>query len=135
MTMSPGEFYSRYIMTDFRAYTEKAFERVCRQYLLQCSERKKLPIEIESIGEWVGKNGTIDLIAQDEKGSTLTGICNWQEQVMTYEAYERLLRLAKKARIRTDFVYLFTATKFDERLQREAKGRNDLKLIQISDMT
>ena len=135
MTMSPGEFYNHYIMPDFRAYTEKAFERVCRQYLLQCSERNRLPFTIESIGEWVGKNGTIDLIAQDETGNTLAGICNWQEPVMTYEDYERLLRLAKKARIRTDYVYLFTATKFDERLHREARGRNDLKLVQISDMT
>lgn len=135
MTMSVGEFYNLYIMPGFRAYVNRAFERVCRQYLLRCSERGRLPLTIDSIGEWVGKNGTIDLIAQDAEGSTLAGMCNWQEPVMVYEEYERLLRLARKARIHADYVYLFTATRFDERLHLEAKVKEYLKLVQISDMT
>ena len=85
------------------------------------------------VGEWVGKAGELDIIAQDEEGRTLIGLCNW-EKPMTYEDYENLLLYAKKARISADYIYMYTAFRFDERLNLEAKVKSNLKLVQISDL-
>lgn len=132
-TLSVGEFYNRYIMPDFRQYVTGYFKKVCRQHLMKLNNRNKLPIELDIIGEWIGKAGELDIIAQDEDGQTLVGLCNW-EKPTTYEDYEELLGYAKKAKINVDYVYMYTAFRFDERLNLEAKIKPNLKLVQISDL-
>lgn len=132
-TMSVGEFYNHYIMPDFRKYVSGYFKKVCRQHLTKLNSKHKLPIMLDVVGEWVGKAGELDIIAQDEEGHTLIGLCNW-EKPMAYEDYENLLGHAKKAKINADYVYMYTAFRFDERLNLEAKIRPNLKLVQISDI-
>lgn len=132
-TLSVGEFYNRYIMPDFRKYVSEYFKKVCRQHLTKLNNRNKLPIALDVVGEWVGKDGELDIIAQDEDGRTLIGLCNWEKPV-AYEDYESLLMYAKKAKINADYIYMYTAFRFDERLNLEAKIKNNLKLIQISDI-
>lgn len=131
--LSVGEFYNHYIMRDFRRYVSGYFKQVCRQHLAALGERHRLPIDCDTIGEWIGKVGSLDIIAQDEEGRTLIGLCNW-EKPMTYEDYENLLLYAKKAKISTDYIYMYTAFRFDERLNLEAKVKSNLKLVQISDL-
>ena len=132
-TLSVGEFYNRYIAPDFRRYVSEYFKKVCRQHLNRLNKRDKLPIMADTIGEWVGKDGGLDIIAQDEEGHTLIGLCSW-EKPTAYEDYEDLLTYAKKAKIGADYIYMYTAYRFDERLNLEAKIRPNLKLIQISDL-
>ena len=132
-TLSVGEFYNRYIMPDFRRYVTGYFKKVCRQHLTKMNNRHKLPIDFDIVGEWIGKAGELDIIARDEDGRTLIGLCNW-ERPMTYEDYEELLGYAKKAKINADYVYMYTAFRFDEKLNLEAKVKPNLKLVQISDM-
>lgn len=132
-SLSVGEFYNRYVMPDFRRYVSGYFKKVCRQHLTKLNNRDKLPIMPDVIGEWVGKEGELDIIAQDEDGRTLIGLCNWEKPV-AYEDYENLLGYARKARINADYVYMYTAFRFDERLNLEAKIKSNLKLIQISDI-
>lgn len=132
-TLSVGEFYNRHIMPDFRKYVAGYFKKVCRQHLIKLNDRHRLPIEVDSIGEWIGKVGALDIIAQDEDGHTLIGLCNW-ENPMTYEDYENLLVYSKKAKINADYIYMYTAFRFDEKLNLEAKIRTNLKLVQITDL-
>lgn len=132
-TLSVGEFYNSRIAPDFRKYVSGYFKKVCRQHLVRLNNRQRLPIAARNVGEWVGKEGELDIIAQDEEGHTLVGLCNW-EKPMAYEDYERLLDYARKAKINVDFVYMYTAFRFDERLNLEAKVRSNLKLVQISDL-
>ncbi|MCM1268423.1 MAG: ATP-binding protein [Bacteroidales bacterium] len=131
--LSVGEFYNHYIMRDFRRYVAGYFKLVCRQHLTRLGERNRLPIACGAIGEWIGKAGTLDIIAQDQEGRTLIGLCNW-EKPMTYEDYENLLLYAKKAKISADYIYMYTAFRFDEKLNLEAKVKSNLKLVQISDL-
>ena len=93
----------------------------------------KLPIMPDVVGEWVGKEGGLDIIAQDEEGRTLIGMCSWEKPI-AYEDYEELLTYARKAKINADYIYMYTAFRFDERLNLEAKIKNNLKLIQITDI-
>ncbi|MCH5262512.1 MAG: ATP-binding protein [Lachnospiraceae bacterium] len=131
--LSVGEFYNRYVMLDFRRYVSGYFKKICRQHLTKLNKRNKLPILPDVVGEWVGKDGALDIIAQDEEGHTLIGLCSW-EKPLAYEDYEELLAYAKRSKIGTDYVYMFTAYRFDERLNLEAKMKPNLKLVQISDL-
>ncbi len=131
--LSVGEFYNRYIAPDFRRYVAKYFKRVCRQHLMKLNDRHRLPLELHTVGEWIGKEGALDLIAQDEEGHTLIGLCNW-ETPMAYEDYEKLLLSADKAKINADYIYMYTAFRFDEKLNLEAKIKNHLQLVQITDL-
>lgn len=132
-TLSVGEFYNRCVAVDFRKYVTGYFKRVCRQHLAKWNDRGRLPIELCTIGEWIGKNGSLDIIAQDKEGHTLIGLCNW-ERPTTYEDYENLLACAKKAKINADYIYMYTAFRYDERLNLEAKMKPNLKLVQITDL-
>ncbi len=132
-TLSVGEFYNHYIMRDFRRYVSGYFKQICRQHLSMLNERHRLPILLNDIGEWIGKVGSLDIVSQDEEGHTLIGLCNW-EKPMTYEDYENLLLYARKAKISPDYVYMYTAFRFDEKLNLEAKIKTNLKLVQISDL-
>ena len=132
-TLSVGEFYNQYIMRDFIRYVAGYFKQICRQHLSMLNERHRLPILLDDIGEWIGKVGSLDIVSQDEEGHTLIGLCNW-EKPMTYEDYENLLLYARKAKISPDYIYMYTAFRFDEKLNLEAKIKTNLKLVQISDL-
>ena len=133
-TISVGEYYNTYIYPNFRKYVSGCFKKVCRQYLEKLNERGKLPIHFESSGEWVGKDGSIDLIAKDAEGRTLIALCNWEKPMMTYADYEWVISCAERARIKADYIYLYTASGFYEKLNLEAKIKKNLKLVQVSDV-
>lgn len=133
-TISVGEFYNLYIYPSFRKYVSGCFKQVCREHLARLNKRGKLPLHYETSGEWVGKEGTIDFIARDAEGKTLIALCNWEKAMMTYEDYEWLLSYARKVKINADYIYLYTASGFDEKLDLEAKVKKNLKLVQITDI-
>lgn len=133
-TISVGEYYNQYIYPVFRKYVSGCFRQVCREHLEKLNKRGRLPIHFEKSGEWVGKEGTIDVVAQDAEGRTLIALCNWEKAMMTYEDYGWLLSYARKVKIRADYIYLYTASGFDEKLDLEAKVKKNLKLLQITDI-
>lgn len=133
-TVSVGEYYNQYIYPVFKKYVSGCFKQVCREHLEKLNKRGRLPIHFEKSGEWVGKEGIIDVIAQDTEGRTLIALCNWEKAMMTYEDYEWLLSYTRKVKINADYIYLYTASGFDERLDLEAKVKKNLKLVQITDI-
>ena len=132
--MTPGEFYNQYIAPTFKSYVAEYFKTVCKQQIEKWNKWGRLPFEVDRIGEWVGKLGTIDVIAQNENGETIVGICNWDKPMMRYDDYEWLLFCAEKAKLRTDYIYLFSVRRFDEKLNLEAKVKQNLKLISLDEM-
>lgn len=132
--LTATEFCRRYVTPVFKPYVAEYFKTVCRQRMEKWNQRGDLPFEIERIGEWAGKLGSIDVIAQDEAGKTIVGICNWDRPMMRYEDYEWLLFCVEKAKLRADYIYLFSVFRFDEKLTLEAKVKQNLKLISLEDM-
>lgn len=132
--MPSGEFYDKYIEPAFKIYVAEYFKNVCRQHIEKWDKAGKLPFEIARLGEWVGKFGNIDLIAQSENGKTIAGICNWDKPMMEYEDYEHLLFCLQKAKMDADYVYLFSISLFDEKLILEAEVKQNLKLISLDEM-
>lgn len=131
---SPSLFYKQFVAPNFKSYVSEYFKQVCAQKLVELSKAGRLPIKVAKSGEWVGKMGNIDLIAQDSEEQTLLVLCNWDKPMMTYEEYEGLLLCARKAKINTDHIYLYSAARFDEKLHLEAKVKHNLKLIPAADL-
>lgn len=132
--MEPTEFYGRYIAPYFRSYVAEYYKSVCNQRIQQWNNWGKLPFEAVEFGEWVGKLGNIDIIAKSEDGKTIIGLCNFEKLLMRYDDYEWLLFCAEKAKLRVDYVYLFSAGRFDEKLCLEAKVKHNIKLITLDEM-
>ena len=132
--MVGSEFYKKHIAPTFKSYVAEYFKTVCKQHIEKWNKWKELPIEIDRIGEWVGKIGNIDVIAQNEAGETIVSICNWDKPMMRYDDYEWLLFCCKEAKLHVDYVYLFSVRRFDEKLNLEAKVKTNLKLISLDDM-
>lgn len=132
--MLPEEFYDKYIAPSFRVYAAGYFKAVCRQYVEKWSKEEMLPFDVDQTGQWIGKSGNIDIIAQNGNGETILGICNWDKPVMCYDDYEKLLFCAEKARLRADYVYLFSANGFDEKLSMDAEMKQNMKLISMDEM-
>lgn len=131
---SPTLFYKQYVAPFFKTYVSAYFKQICTQRLGEKNDMGQLPIRFSRSGEWVGKMGNIDLVAQNEDNETLLVLCNWDRPMMTYDDYEKLLICARKAKIGADYIYLCSASRFDERLHLEAKVKNNLKLIPVSEM-
>ena len=105
------------------------FVQVCGEYLALMSRVHKLPIELTKQGTWIGKQGTIDIVAQDAVRNTIVGCCNWSKPAMTAADIRELLQTLKKARLSPQQIYLFTATEFDAELT--AWADQDERLIPI----
>lgn len=132
--LTPGAFYQSYIAPDYRNFVAEYFKVVCRQYMEKWNRWGRLPIKTDRFGEWVGKLGNIDIIAQDEQQRSLIGLCSFDRPIMRYDDYEWLLFCAEKAKLSADHVYLFSVKNFDEKLTLEAKVRQNLKLISLDEM-
>ena len=73
--MNPEVFYDRYIREDFETkYVPKAFEEICRQYLIRMNREGLMEEPFEKIGRyWYDDpknktNGEFDLVTRDAKG-------------------------------------------------------------------
>ena len=132
--MGAEEFYDQFIAPFLMKYAQESFGSVCRQAVSKWNRQGELPFSVGRVSRWVGKMGNIDVIAQNEDGRTLIGICSYERAAMPFEDYEWLLFCAKKARIRTDFIYLFSLGRFDEKLQLEARIKKNLKLVCLDEM-
>lgn len=73
--MDPEIFYDRYIRDDFETkYVPKAFEEICRQYLIRMNRTGMLKEPFDKIGRYwyddpeTKKNGEFDIVTKDPKG-------------------------------------------------------------------
>ena len=130
--MTPQDFYEAYIVPDFRAFSEDAFRQACTEALEYKNANEELPFVYTRFGEWVGKVGNIDVVAEDEAGHALVALCNWEKPQMSYEDYEWLLFCAGKAKLSPDCICLFSAGGFEESLEKEAERNESLQLMDIN---
>lgn len=132
--LSEAEFYDKYIEPEFNDYLDRYFTKVCTEYLILLDKVGQLPIRIEKIGSWVGKKGTIDIIAQNNKKKSIVGLCKWKEKVVTYDMCEELFKTMDQAKIVADYYYLFSSKSFDEKLKKEAEVEPRIVLVDINSL-
>ena len=132
--MPPEKFFNRYIAPTFKSYTAYCFTDVCAEYLDILNQKDMLNFRYNQRGVWVGKVGTIDTVATDDDGRTLVALCNWENPVMSYADYEWLMLCIKQAKLSVDSIYLFSAGDFDLELKQEAMIRDNVRLIDGSQL-
>lgn len=135
MQMPAEQFYDIFISAGMQSYASEYFKTVCREYLYRCRERGLFPFEVAEEGEWIGKSGNLDIIAQSDTGDTAIGMCLWQKQA-THADLESLWSCAQKARLEGDYFYLFSTVGFDAWLiDASMKPDSKLRLIGIDELT
>lgn len=130
--MEPEEFYDCYIDKELEAYLAPYFTKVCMEYLRILDSAHKLPLEIHKMGTWIGKKGTIDIIAQNSVRENLICLCNWTEPEMTFEMCQKLFNSMEQAKVVASFYYLFTAKAFDEKLVRMVSKDERILLVDMN---
>ena len=133
--MRPDEFYDYFVASGFRIFVEPSMKKMCLEQMQQLNDVGELPIRFVKSGEWVGKIGTIDIVAQDEIGHTLLVLCNYEKKVLTVDDYDWLLFLAKKAKLIPQAVYLYTVGEFDEALTQMAAKDYGIRLVSLKEST
>ncbi len=133
--MEPENFYEMYIRPDLDHYLRPYFVGVCREYLSLMNMVGKVPIHIERMGTWVGKEGTIDIIGQDSVRDNVVGICNWEEDELPFSSYQKLLEDMKSARIHAKTIYLFSARNFEVKLKAlEHQSNSAVVLVDMTEL-
>ena len=118
--VSAETFYEQVVVDAYPAFVEECYCKVCRESLQQTAS---------FAGEWIGKDGNLDIVAEDTKGILTIAFCSYAKQVV-YEDYEWLLFCASKAKIRPGKVILFSENGCDERLaEMERQGAFELHQI------
>ena len=132
--ISPERFYDTYIKNELDAYLQRYFVNVCQEYLELLNKVGQCTIKIEKMGTWLGKSGTIDVVAQDIVRNNVVGKCNWKNPELTIKDYDNLVEAMKKARINAKTIYLFSATAFDKELTDLAKDDESIVLVDMKEL-
>ena len=132
--MDEEEFYDTFIADKIEDYCMKTFPTVCEEFLNLANERNLLPISFIRYGEWVGKNGTIDFIAQDKERDFLFGFCNPKRGELAYRDLLKMLSLTADTHLTPDYYYIFSLDGFDEKTIEEMGDRDNVYLIDRTDL-
>ena len=132
--MKPEEFYDRYIEPTLRDHLDRIFERVCSEYIELLSSVGKTPVRVASIGTWIGKEGTIDIVGADEERNTVVGSCHWGDTPMGLDSFEKLLASMKLARLSAEAVYMFSGNGFTDELRQSVSKESRVNLIDLEEL-
>lgn len=129
----PENFYNDYIEPTIDDYVMNVFPDVCVEFMDIMNSKGGLPIKYDRRGKWVGKAGTIHLVAHDEDRIYLTGFCCTNNRICTMSDYEWYEFCLKEAHIKSDYIYIFAIDGFDEQIKEYAKSNNNINLIEMKD--
>lgn len=132
--MGVEEFYDRFIAPGLDAYLDRYFAEVCMEYLGLLGVVGKLPLKISRMGTWVGKEGNIDIIAQNDARQNMVGLCNWEKPELTMEMCEELFANMKKAKIAAEYYFLFSAKGFDAGVRELAEKDKRFILVDMNEL-
>lgn len=132
--MEPGNFYDKYIEPGLDSYLNRYFKTVCMEYMMLLNQVEKVPFEITKIGTWIGKNGSIDIIAQSTDRKNIIGICNWDEPFLTNKMVDDMIETMKLAKVSSEHFYLFSAKAFEIAVQERAKEDKRFELIDMNEL-
>ena len=124
-----SNIYQKQVAPFLSDYTQEYFADVCTEYLKLMNQNQRLPEKYIWWDRWYGKNGTIDILAQSEKGNTLIGRCIWEDRVADDSDYEELIALSAEAGNMPDSCYIFSKGGFAEALRERIAKINNLMLV------
>ncbi len=124
-------FFDRFVKDGLAGFHQENFPKVCTEFLELQNEQGALPIEAVRNGEWIGKEGSIDIIMQSRERETLLGFCNWEKTIVSEEDLEGYMKTIESAKLHPDYVYLFSAGEFSKGLKEMEELNDSFRLIDI----
>lgn len=132
--LEPEEFYAKYIRNPLNEVIEKAYIKVCREFMELMNQYDRLPVKFGNFGSLYGKAGYIPLIANSRDGELLVGSCKWSNKPMGMQDFEKLLEDAAQIGKEADYYYLFSREGFTTELAAMAKNMDNIQCIDLEAM-
>lgn len=132
--MSTEQFYNTYIEPGLDEYLSRYFIEVCMEYLGLLNIVGKLPLKLTKMGTWIGKEGNIDIVAQNSVREKIACRCNWNAPEFTMDMCEELFANMQKAKIDAKYYFLFSAQGFSEELVKKAEEDKTFILIDMNEL-
>ncbi|MCR5256111.1 MAG: ATP-binding protein [Acetatifactor sp.] len=117
---SSNEFYDAHIKDALEGFIEEAYRKVCREHV---------QTEYSYVGEWLGKNGNLDIVAKNNDKDICLCDCTLNRTV-NYEDLEWLKFCASKAKIKAKKYRLYSEKGFEPDVVKAAESEN-LELLSI----
>ena len=129
-----AEVYAQSVALGLPDYMRESFRTVCTEFLRLMNQYGKLSHNYTSFGSWFGKNGLIDILAEDNDKHYLAGFCDFSEEPMDCTILELADSLFHQAGIgEPSEYYLFARSGFTKELQEQAEGKK-IKLVRLEDL-
>ncbi|MDD6057894.1 MAG: DUF234 domain-containing protein [Clostridiales bacterium] len=132
--MSPEEFYDTHILPGLDSYLGRYFSEVCMEYMGLLGSVGKLPLQVTKMGTWIGKEGSIDIIAQNSMRQYIVGLCNWNQPKLDMGMCEKLFESMKLAKIKAEYYFLFSAREFAEDVRAMAEQDKRFILVDMNEL-
>ncbi len=132
--LTPEEFYNKHIKDEINGIMERAYIKVCREFMDLMSKYGKLPAKFGNFGSLYGKTGFIPLVARSEDGKIVVGSCKWSQKPMTMKDFEELLDNTSQLGREADFYYLFSKEGFTTDLAAMAQNMDNIVCIDLDDL-
>lgn len=132
--MGPEEFYEKHIEAGLEEYLTQYFSKVCMEYLELLNQIGKLPMKATKMGTWIGKDGTIDIIAQNEIRENMVGICNWIKPEFDKDMCDKMFLNMEQARIKANYFFLFSANSFAKEVKKMAEEDKRFILVDMNEL-
>jgi len=96
-SITPQEYYDKYVDKQYADYVEESYRQICREILAR---------EAVITEEWCWKSGNVYLMSKSQEGLVTVGACSYAKE-FTSEDYDWLLFCMKNAKVRADRIVLF----------------------------
>jgi AAA+ ATPase superfamily predicted ATPase len=127
------------ISEELSAYMGPVFEEICKQYLFVQAKKNALPFLPGKIGRWWGNNPLekrqeeIDILTS-RKDSALFCECKWTNAAVDTDVLAAIIQKSGLFHYKNVWIWLFSKTRFTDRLVSEASERGFVRLVRFEDM-
>ena len=132
--MEPGEFYDSFLKNHLDELAEKAYIKVCKEFMELMNQFNHLPAKFGNFGSLYGKAGFIPLIANTEDGELLVGNCKWASKPMDTNEFAELLEKIEQTGREADYYYLFSKEGFTAEMAAMAQNMDNIQCIDLQAM-
>lgn len=129
--LTAEEFYDLHIGPFIDEYVQRYFVDMCREVLELQSAKGVLPIKINRIGKWIGKNNELDIVALDDARNSIVGICSYGDNKKLIDSINSLEKTFVEARISPVKIYVFSANGFDQTVEELASANSIIELVEM----
>lgn len=125
--------YDDVILRDNSRFMRETFADVAKEFLLIMSGKNRLKAKYGDFRVWIGKTGTLDVVAGAGDGSFLAAICFYDSEETDIEHLKLFEELITKAGLRCREKFIFSRSGFTDRTLKLAE-LNDISVVSMADL-